>query len=595
MRWSCSGQASDLSLGWDGDTLRGNLNVENTGGRVLELCSPVVGETVEVNILGDLNLSGGILAVHSSEEGGAVVVVKHGGNVNISGGEFRLSGGSQGGTGMTVWELTSGNFNILDARISSSTTTLFGARFLFSKAGTRALSIGAGNTILALPVDVSSGTTLSMGASELKGSGQFVLDSGATLEIGHANGIDGNIQTEGVKILSKLANFTYNGSVSQVTGSLLPDTVNNLTLNNSLGLTLSKDVVVEGVMDVKRGSLVSGGKKLSYGSFGSLKYSGSVSQTTGGVEFPEVEGPKDLIIANSFGVTLHASRWIRGNLSLSGKLVLGSNTLTAGSVTTGSVTTMYVNTDGGGKLRLPVGSEEVLYPIGASGSSTVSYCPVWIRNGGAVDTISVGAVKDTMYKSTKPRITLKWEISGSVGGDEYFVRFGWNPSSTLHENSLFKANRMDYARIFLVGGGDTLEAGSGDYVMQFSSSPYTVERGGIVELGSFVVGRFKDSVWMAGVKEGGGSNSPCRYSLSQNYPNPFNAVTTIAYEVASAEQVTLIIYNTLGQEVARLVNERKSAGRYEVRWDASNMPTGVYFYRLTAGKFISTKKLMLIK
>ena len=89
--------------------------------------------------------------------------------------------------------------------------------------------------------------------------------------------------------------------------------------------------------------------------------------------------------------------------------------------------------------------------------------------------------------------------------------------------------------------------------------------------------------------------SPEVYALGQNYPNPFNAVTTIAYEVASAEQVTLIIYNTLGQEVARLVNERKSAGRYEVRWDASNMPTGVYFYRLTAGSFTATRKLLLVK
>lgn len=95
---------------------------------------------------------------------------------------------------------------------------------------------------------------------------------------------------------------------------------------------------------------------------------------------------------------------------------------------------------------------------------------------------------------------------------------------------------------------------------------------------------------------------PRVYSLSQNYPNPFNPSTTIRYELPKAADVSLKIFNTLGQLVATLVDERREAGYYQVQWNA-DVPTGVYFYRLVAnaipsgqaGEFIETKKLMLLR
>ncbi|HEX3072471.1 MAG TPA: T9SS type A sorting domain-containing protein, partial [Ignavibacteriales bacterium] len=94
-----------------------------------------------------------------------------------------------------------------------------------------------------------------------------------------------------------------------------------------------------------------------------------------------------------------------------------------------------------------------------------------------------------------------------------------------------------------------------------------------------------------------GSNTPFTYSLSQNYPNPFNPSTMIKYSVAEAGQVELRIYNILGQEVMTLVNEIKNAGQYEVKFNAAgmNLSSGVYLYRIKAGSFVQTKKLMLIK
>jgi outer membrane protein assembly factor BamB len=89
---------------------------------------------------------------------------------------------------------------------------------------------------------------------------------------------------------------------------------------------------------------------------------------------------------------------------------------------------------------------------------------------------------------------------------------------------------------------------------------------------------------------------PKSFSLSQNYPNPFNPTTVIRFDVPGSSQVVLKVYSLFGQEVATLVNERKSAGSYEISFDAgSRLASGLYFYRMQAGNFTETKKLLLIK
>jgi len=88
---------------------------------------------------------------------------------------------------------------------------------------------------------------------------------------------------------------------------------------------------------------------------------------------------------------------------------------------------------------------------------------------------------------------------------------------------------------------------------------------------------------------------PSDYMLEQNYPNPFNPTTNIRFSLTEANQVKLIVYNTLGQEVATLVNEFMNAGTFEVNFDAKNLPSGTYFYSITAGEFNTVKKMLLIK
>jgi hypothetical protein len=92
-----------------------------------------------------------------------------------------------------------------------------------------------------------------------------------------------------------------------------------------------------------------------------------------------------------------------------------------------------------------------------------------------------------------------------------------------------------------------------------------------------------------------GERLPNEAQLFQSYPNPFNPTTTIRYVLPQRTRVTLTVFNTFGQQVATLVNETEEAGYHDVRFDASGLASGVYFYRLRAGGYVATKRLLLIR
>ncbi|MBC7187928.1 MAG: T9SS type A sorting domain-containing protein [Calditrichaeota bacterium] len=92
-----------------------------------------------------------------------------------------------------------------------------------------------------------------------------------------------------------------------------------------------------------------------------------------------------------------------------------------------------------------------------------------------------------------------------------------------------------------------------------------------------------------------GETVPVEYALHQNYPNPFNPTTTVKFAVAKPGNVTIAVYNMLGQKVATLVNGYYQPGTYAATWDASTMASGVYFYKITAGEFTAVKKMTLVR
>ena len=115
------------------------------------------------------------------------------------------------------------------------------------------------------------------------------------------------------------------------------------------------------------------------------------------------------------------------------------------------------------------------------------------------------------------------------------------------------------------------------------------------------VGTFGDGVWSRPLSELGLlpkeeiEEVPTQFFLSQNYPNPFNPSTTISFTIPQSSIVNLKIFDLLGQEVETIVNERFDTGSYSRQWDATDQPSGVYFYRLQAGDFTETKKLILLR
>ena len=145
----------------------------------------------------------------------------------------------------------------------------------------------------------------------------------------------------------------------------------------------------------------------------------------------------------------------------------------------------------------------------------------------------------------------------------------------------------------------SIGSSNGDY----ASDICVTSDGGYIIVGTmYSYGTVSSYIWVirlgydpVGIKENLSSLVPEEYSISQNYPNPFNPSTKIKYQIPELSFVTLKVYDVLGSEVAVLVNEEKPVGTYELNWNAANLPSGVYFYRLQAGDFVQTRKMIFLK
>jgi len=97
------------------------------------------------------------------------------------------------------------------------------------------------------------------------------------------------------------------------------------------------------------------------------------------------------------------------------------------------------------------------------------------------------------------------------------------------------------------------------------------------------------------VEENNESEIISEFLLEQNYPNPFNSTTTIKYSIPQQGLVTIKIYNAIGEEIVTLINKEQPVGNYDVEFNVTSLPSGIYFYRLKAGSFVETKKMVLLR
>jgi hypothetical protein len=193
--------------------------------------------------------------------------------------------------------------------------------------------------------------------------------------------------------------------------------------------------------------------------------------------------------------------------------------------------------------------------------------------------------------NTRPEALHGWYKFTSLSDDfmHIIVAFKKNGSGIGGGQIVLSSSKTDYTE-FVVNmlwvTGDVPDTA----VITFQISNST---SGFPHAGSnFIV---DDLSWGTATDVENEASLPKDFELSQNYPNPFNPNTTINYKLPISGQITLKVYNILGDEVATLVNEEKPAGSYEVNFNSEKLASGTYFYKLQAGSFIETKKMILLK
>ncbi len=191
-----------------------------------------------------------------------------------------------------------------------------------------------------------------------------------------------------------------------------------------------------------------------------------------------------------------------------------------------------------------------------------------------------------LFISTDKGIT-KQELNTGLPSYQYY-----QVELFIYEDGMYFLNNEDLGSVYKLKGNEWVET---EFTLPQNIRFTSLQSSGkLLYAGTYDNGIWKYNPSITSVDDE--SLSPGSFSLSQNYPNPFNPVTTIKYSVGgSGSQVHLKIYNALGKEVQTLVNENKPAGVYDVTFNASNLPSGIYFYRIITNSFSETKKMILVK
>jgi hypothetical protein len=463
----------------------------------------------------------------------------------------------------------------------------------------------------------------------ITGIGNFTLSAGATLEIGSASGIttagnSGNIQTSGVRNYNSAANYVYNGTTAQSTGNGLPTTINDLTINNTAGVTLSNSNTISGALNLLKGNLSLNGTTLTLGI--STANTGTLNRTEGFIvgsgTFKRWFSTTDITIGNSKGLfpmgTASDNRnvWVAGIPSTGGTVSvqhtdatgISALSFTENSQTFNKRTNMsWTLSDGDGfagtNLSLRIQCSGLtginsLNDLNISLSSGVTGGNYSIPTGSIVNpqvnrtNLTQATLSNTFYFASTSASPLPVELisfSGSVNNT--FVKLNWETATEVN-NYGFEIQRQsvdenNWTKIGFVNGSGNSNS-SKNYVFEdkkVNTGKYLYRLKQIDNDGQF---EYSNEIEV-------NLGIPNTLTLSQNYPNPFNPATVIRYQLSNPTFVCLKVYDTLGNEVVTLVNEQKNAGDYEIKFDGSKLASGMYIYQLSAGENVITKKMILMK
>lgn len=466
-----------------------------------------------INIGGDLILQGGRLqAGTSSSHGFGKGIINISGNMSM---DINSAVATNHEGPFAVNFVGSGIQNVnMDVRFQMSTivndTVFSGSNVVFDLDTNKWGSTVGGDFLVDGSLELQT-------TSRLDGAGNFTVSPSSKLKIGSLDGIYltdalGNVQVTGTRTYDAGASYEYKGNGTQSLGDALPNPMFGFGVNNPSGITLDRDLIVNGLVDI-----------------------------------------------------------IVGDLNLNGHtVILGSNaelSETPGNTVTGSTGMITISTD----VNAPSGTN-----IGGLGA--------WISSAANLG-------NTTIQRFHSPRTG-----SGNQGISRYYNIEPTNNSGLnatfrfYYDESELNGIPEDNLRLFKSPDGSD-NSWSPEYGTVHAVENY-VEKGGVNDFSYWTLGDVANPL---PVEESEDEVLPVRYALYQNYPNPFNPETVIKFDLPESGEVSLKIFNLLGEEISTLVNEQLSAGSYNVRFDAQNLPSGIYLYKLIteAGQF--THKMILLK
>jgi hypothetical protein len=316
------GLTSNRDLSLNDVTIGGDIIIRDTGSARWQLTSAPGGGSASITILGDVIHEAGQFTVQGTGNANTTFVVDHYGDIVVTGGNFSISRGSQP-FGTTTWNLHGGNFSMENATTQNSTNPPTGAAFVFLSGETQTLTLGSGNTLTALPIEVRDGTTLDMGSSRLAGNGPFLLEEGSILGTALPGGITPIFAdvTSTFLELQEGSGYLFNGTEAQVTSGRMPTTVGDLIINNEAGVTLSQETTINGVLRLQAGEF-DNTIPFELGPEGSISYEGGSLAHAVSVD-PESGLPTTFFVEQNYPNPFNPTTTVRFGLPSASHVTVG--------------------------------------------------------------------------------------------------------------------------------------------------------------------------------------------------------------------------------------------------------------------------------